>query len=238
MKVKANCFGWLLFSFLLFGWPGDPAGEQSLPGRLPAENPVEEWRALYDSLGLKARGLSLKAFGLAWAGFNELKYSRPYLAIADFTQSSGKKRLYVLDMVKKELIVQTFVAHGRNSGEEYASHFSNREGSFQSSLGFYRTLGTYQGKHGLSLRLEGVEPGINDQALRRAIVMHGAEYVSEKFIRATGRLGRSQGCPAIPVEEHLELIGLLSGGSGLFIYADSDKYLADSPLLRKLKPSV
>jgi hypothetical protein len=238
MKVKANCFGWLLFGFLLFGRPGEPPGEQALPESSRAENQVEEWRTLYDSLGLAAKGLSLKAFELAWAGFSELKYTRPYMAIADFTQSSVKKRLYVLDMVKKELVVQTFVAHGRNSGEEYASRFSNREGSFQSSLGFYRTSGTYQGKHGLSLRLEGVEPGINDQAARRAIVMHSAEYVSEKFIRVTGRLGRSQGCPAIPVEEHLRLIGLLKEGSGLFIYADSDKYLADSPLLSKLRSSV
>ena len=238
MKVKANCFGWLLFGFLLFGWSREPSGEQAPPGSLRTENPVEEWQALYDSLGLGAKGLSQRAFELAWTGFSELKYSRPYLAIADFTQSSGKKRLYVLDMVKKELVIQTLVAHGRNSGEEYASRFSNREGSYQSSLGFYRTAGTYQGKHGLSLRLEGVEPGINDQAARRAIVMHGAEYVSEKFIRLTGRLGRSQGCPAIPVEEHRKLIGLLKEGSGLFIYADSDKYLADSPLLSKLRPSV
>src|SRR5690606_17666793 len=105
--------------------------------------------------------------------------AKPVVAIADFGQSSTRRRLYVVDLQAKKLLMQTFVAHGKNSGEEYAEHFSNRVGSNQSSLGFYKTLNTYQGSHGLSLRLEGLEPGINDRARERAIVLHGAAYVSE-----------------------------------------------------------
>lgn len=232
--LNVNCFAWLLFGFLLSGWPGKEEYKRAPVVQAP-ESRDEEWKKLYDSLGLSEKGLSEKAFELSCKGFDRLECAKPYLAIADFTQSSGNRRLYVLDMEQKKLVMQTWVAHGRNSGWDCASSFSNREGSFQSSLGFYRTLGTYQGKHGLSLRLEGLEAGINDEAYRRAIVMHGADYVSEEFVRQNGRLGRSQGCPAVPVKDHQALIRLLSGGSALFIYSDSDGYLAESPLLSNLK---
>lgn len=190
-----------------------------------------EWITLYDSLDLKKQGLSETAFFYAWYGFQKMKLGKQIMAIADFSQSSCKKRLYVIDLLKKKLILNTFVAHGRNSGQEYAKNFSNDNSSYQSSLGFYRTLGTYQGKHGLSLRLEGLEKGINDRAYERAIVMHGADYVSESFIKNTGRLGRSQGCPAVSIADSKKLIQLLYDGAGLFIYSQNPGYLKKSPLL-------
>jgi hypothetical protein len=233
---RMNCYTWLLFGFLLLGWTQNEKSDSVQPEVSERVNePVAPWRTLYDSLRLREKGLSEKAFELSWNGFNMLKFNRPYLAIADFSQSSGNKRLYVLDMEKKEVIMQTLVAHGRNSGFDCASEFSNREGSFQSSLGFYKTLGTYEGKHGVSLRLEGLEAGINDQAFRRAIVIHGADYVSESFVRQHGRLGRSHGCPAVPREDEKKLIALLGEGSGLFIYSDTNRYLKESSLLTKLE---
>ncbi len=186
---------------------------------------------LYDSLHLEAAGLSREAFRYAWYGFREAEFDKPILAIADFSQSSRHKRLYVIDFSTNQVVLNTYVAHGRNSGQEFANKFSNVNSSYQSSLGFYRALNTYQGKHGLSLRLQGLERNINDQALARAIVMHGADYVSEDFIRQTGRLGRSLGCPAVSQAEHEKLIKLLRDGAGLFLYYPDANYLAHSKIL-------
>jgi hypothetical protein len=193
-----------------------------------------EWVTLYDSLRLRDAGLSEAAFRYAWFGFQKMKLSNPVMAIADFSQSSKNKRLYVIDVIRKKVLMHTYVAHGRNSGKEFAKKFSNTNSSYQSSLGFYRTLGTYTGKHGLSLKLEGVEKGINDRAFERAIVMHGAEYVSESFIKNTGRLGRSQGCPAVSIADSKKLINMLYNGAGLFIYSMDQKYFKSSPLLAGL----
>ncbi|MCE6992204.1 murein L,D-transpeptidase catalytic domain family protein [Dyadobacter sp. CY323] len=195
-----------------------------------------EWVSLYDSLNLKKQGLSEKAFYYAWYGFQKMKLHNPVMAIADFTQSSRNKRLYVIDLIKRKVLLNTYVAHGRNSGQEFAERFSNDNSSYQSSLGFYKTLGTYQGKHGLSLRLEGVEKGINDRALERAIVMHGADYVSESFIKNTGRLGRSLGCPAVSTTDCKKLINMMYDGAGLFIYSGDQKYVKASSLLAGIFP--
>ena len=189
---------------------------------------------LYDSLKLSAAGLSKEAFRYAWFGFQQAGFTKPILAIADFSQSSRQKRLYVVDFKNQKVLLNTYVAHGRNSGQEFAKKFSNINSSYQSSLGFYKALGTYQGKHGLSLRLQGLEKNINDQAFERAIVMHGADYVSEAFIRQTGRLGRSLGCPAVSQAEHQELIKLLRDGAGLFLYYPDAQYLSKSRILQEV----
>jgi hypothetical protein len=202
--------------------------------RIANPEPKEEWVAIYDSLGLAGQGLSLAAFHYAWYGFQKMHLQNPVMAIADFSQSSCKRRLYVIDLLKRKLLLNTYVAHGRNSGQEYARSFSNDDSSYQSSLGFYRTRGTYQGKHGLSLKLEGVEKGINDRAMQRAIVMHGADYVSEDFIKNTGRLGRSLGCPAVSIADSKKLINMLYDGAGLFIYSMDQKYFKKSGLLAEL----
>jgi len=153
------------------------------------------------------------------------------LTIIDFSLSSKLDRMWIIDLNRQEVVHSGLCAHGRNSGEEYASSFSNTPSSYKSSLGFYITGETYTGKHGLSLLLDGVESGINDKARERAIVMHGADYVSRDFISRNGRLGRSFGCPSIPMEDHEKIIKMLSGQSCLFIHYPDNGYLQGSSLL-------
>ena len=169
-------------------------------------------------------------FRQAMVGYNQLKDAQKpsrdeVLTIIDFSKASNEKRLWVIDLKNKKVLFNTLVAHGRNSGDLYATRFSNQPESHQSSLGFYVTGETYFGKHGLSLRLYGAEKGINDNAAARAIVVHGAEYVSETFIKRTGRLGRSYGCPAVPMETHKAIINQVAGGSCFFIYYPDKGYL-------------
>ncbi|MEO7047121.1 MAG: murein L,D-transpeptidase catalytic domain family protein [Ferruginibacter sp.] len=191
---------------------------------------------LYDSLQLKVKGLSESAFTNAVKGFEYLKAkgrisNENILSIVDFTKSSSQKRLFVIDLANKKVLFNTYVAHGQNSGEEYANRFSNKPESFESSLGFYVTEDTYIGKNGYSLHLSGLENGINDRADERAIVMHGAPYVSENFIRSKGYLGRSWGCPAVPENLNRPIIEKIKNGSCLFIYGQDKKYLNYSKIL-------
>jgi len=176
-----------------------------------------------------------EVFKKAFTGFLNLRAAnrirKNLLTIIDFSLSSNLDRMWIVDMNEMKVVHANLVAHGNRSGEEYASHFSNLPASHQSSLGFYLTDNTYSGSHGLSLILEGVEPGINDRARERAIVMHGADYVSRKFIQAYGRLGRSFGCPSIPLEDHENIIRMLAGGSCLYIYYPDDNYLKNTRLL-------
>jgi len=171
-------------------------------------------------------------------GFINLKESgrtkSNLLTLVDFRLSSNKKRLWVIDLDKNEIIYHSLVAHGRNSGNEYAKVFSNKPNSNKSSLGFYITGENYTGKHGLSLRLDGAEPGYNDHARNRAIVMHGASYVDKSFSKAYGRIGRSFGCPAIPLKGHKEIMRKLANKSVLFIYYPDKDYLKHSVLLDEL----
>lgn len=190
------------------------------------------FQLLYDELNLAASGLSRDAYLIALRGMQQIVGAKPLLSIVDMSQPSSRKRLYVIDLVKRKLLFNTYVAHGRNSGELQANRFSNANSSFQSSLGFYKTLGLYQGKHGLSMQLQGLEKGINDNAFARAIVMHGAEYVCEDIIRRTGRLGRSQGCPAVSTTDCSPIVRAISGGSCLFIYYPDNTYLKTSVFLR------
>lgn len=152
------------------------------------------------------------------------------LTIIDFTKASTEKRLFVIDLESRQLLFHTLVAHGKNTGFDIAERFSNTSQSLQSSLGFFTTAEPYFGKHGISLRLDGLEKGINDNARARAIVIHGATYVSEGFIDDFGRLGRSWGCPALPVDLAQEIIDLIKDGSCLYIYSDDENYLESSGL--------
>lgn len=191
---------------------------------------------LYQALQLESIGLSKKAFDLAYRGYQKLlkqsRISNPrYLTICDLSQSSRKRRLYLIDLVNKEVVLNTWVAHGRNSGGEFASRFSNRPSSYQSSLGFYVTMETYSGEHGLSLRMAGMEPGFNDRAYRRGVVVHGADYIGENCLQKGGRMGRSFGCPAVSKEESNILINTIKDGTCLFIYHPSRVYLQRSKIL-------
>lgn len=192
---------------------------------------------IYDSLQLNNLGLSKQAFVEGLKGYGILRSQGKLnndniLSIVDFTLPSTQKRLFVIDLENFKLLFNTYVAHGRNSGKEYAHHFSNSPESHMSSLGFYVTLNTYYGDNGLSLRLEGEEKGINDNAKSRAIVIHPADYVSEKTVESLGYLGRSFGCPALPEKVAAPIIKTIKDGSCFFVYSDSRKYIARSPLLK------
>ncbi|MFD2201576.1 murein L,D-transpeptidase catalytic domain family protein [Shivajiella indica] len=153
------------------------------------------------------------------------------LTVIDFTLPSSEKRMWIIDMNNGEILHFGYVSHGRNSGDLMAKKFSNVSSSYMSSLGFYLTGETYQGKHGYSLRLDGLEKGFNDKARERAIVIHGANYANESFIKQTGRLGRSLGCPALPEEIAGDIINLIKENSLLFIYGQDEDYLTKSALL-------
>jgi hypothetical protein len=157
---------------------------------------------------------------------------RPLLTVIDYSLPSTARRLWVIDVERNAVLFHERVAHGQNSGEDRAMAFSNRPGSNQSSLGLFRTEDTYMGHHGLALHLAGLEPGINDRARERQIVMHGADYVSDGFISAHGRLGRSWGCPAVAVEISARVIDQIRDGSALFAYYPDPAWLRSSRFLR------
>jgi len=164
--------------------------------------------------------------------------SRPeVITLIDFSLQSDRRRLWVLDLKQGKVLFHCLVSHGRNSGELKAENFSNTPGSNASSPGFYVTGETYIGKNGLSLALDGLERGINDKARQRSIVIHGADYVSDDFIRAHGRLGRSQGCPAVPVELTEDIIKTIKGGSCLFIYSPKSDNNSNPHIIRKVHPT-
>lgn len=164
----------------------------------------------------------IQSFSEALIGFYKLKekgiIKKNILTLIDFSLSSNVKRLWVIDLTTNTILVQSLVAHGRNTGEEFANSFSNNAQSFKSSIGFYATAEVYSGKHGLSLRLDGLEKGINDNARNRGVVMHAADYVSASFIKKNKRLGRSQGCLAVPIGLSKEIITIIKDKSCLFIY--------------------
>ncbi len=181
-------------------------------------------KQLYQKLDLEQRGLSKKAFDLAVRGFEKLLaqgklMNSAVLSIVDFSLPSSHKRLFVINIKSQELIFYDYVAHGKNSGAAIAKSFSNKINSLKSSLGFFVTKNTYNGKNGLSLALDGKEKGINDHALARAVVIHGAPYVNENFAAQKNGIGRSWGCPAVPEKINASLIETIKDGSCFFIYA-------------------
>jgi hypothetical protein len=191
---------------------------------------------LFDRIQPEAKELNREAFLMALRGYNKLLKigkirNNHVLTIIDYSLSSLKKRLFVVDMTNGKVLYNTYVAHGMNSGKEYARKFSNAPESLKSSLGFYVTMNTYNGKNGLTLRLKGVERGINDNALRRGIVVHGARYVNEQYCRHQGFMGRSQGCPAVPSGVIAPLVKSIKNGSAVFAYYPSTQYLTTSKLL-------
>lgn len=153
------------------------------------------------------------------------------LAVIDFSRPSSEKRLWIFDLEQQTLLMHDLVAHGRNSGNLESSSFSNIEGSYQSSIGLFRAAESYRGKHGYSLRLDGLEPGFNDLARQRAIVIHGADYVDPTWIDTYGRIGRSLGCPAVRQEITDQVVDSLKGGQLVFKYYPDEEWLARSGLL-------
>ena len=183
---------------------------------------------LYEKCNLDGK-LDYEIFKNAIKSLDELEFNNENLiTIIDFSKPSTEKRFFIIDLKNQKLLHHILVAHGKNSGFNEAEKFSNTNQSKQTSLGIFTTAETYIGKHGYSLRLDGLEKGVNDNARKRAIVVHGAKYVSADFIEDHGRLGRSWGCPAIPVEFTSEIIDLIKNGSCFYIYADDENYLNNS----------
>jgi hypothetical protein len=154
------------------------------------------------------------------------------LTVIDYSLPSTSKRLWVIDVARKRMLFHELVAHGEGSGSNWAVEFSNEPGSRQTSLGIFRTETVYNGGNGYSLRLAGLEPGVNDLAMERRIVMHGARYVSQSAVNALGRLGRSWGCPALPAGTHRRVIDRIKGGSALFAYYPDQRWLRTSRFLQ------
>jgi len=227
MRIFIFSFLFLLFSALSFPIGKKDQKENASPTTLS----FNSCELLYEQMNLEGL-IQFDAFKSAYTGYTKLNINKnTLLTVIDFSLPSSEKRMYVLDLAKREILFVSYVSHGRNSGENYATSFSNMNGSHKSSLGFYRTAGTYNGNNGYSLQLDGLEEGINDKARSRAIVIHGADYCSERVIQSTGRLGRSFGCPALPKELTKTIINTIKGGSLLFIYAGCPDYTAMSKVL-------
>ena len=197
--------------------------------------------ALFDQLAKQAPGLSREPLRHALAALdcarNNGAGSAQRLAVIDYSKPSSERRLWLFDLKQKRLLLRDFVAHGRGSGDNQASRFSNREGSFQSSIGLFRGAESYSGKHGYSLRMDGLERGINDQARDRAIVIHGAEYVSPQLVKSQGRIGRSLGCPAVRPQVARMLVDQLKGGQFVFAWYPDPRWLQNSEYLN-CKPQL
>ncbi len=200
---------------------------------------IHSWNQhVYSSYAcLQDTTLNREAFDFALRGYYALFdqgriENKKCLTVVDFTQHSSRKRLYVIDMASFQVAYKSYCSHGKNTGGEMAKQFSNRSGSLQSSLGFYLTSETYSGKFDHALRLDGLESS-NFRARDRGIVVHGAEYATERFMAKNDSvLGRSYGCPALPIEESTEIIETIKEGSCFFIYADQPRYKQTSKLIR------
>lgn len=192
--------------------------------------------ALYDSLNLQKAGLEKDVFFKAYKGYLYLLSTGVVgngqtLSIADLSQSSRNKRLYIIDLQNQKLLFNTYVSHGKNSGGEMATSFSNQKDSYKSVLGFLITSDTYSGRAGYSLRFQGMEAGINDQVSGRSIVVHGSRFVNEERAEERGKVGNSLGCPAVPMAQSRPIIDAIKGGSVYFIYHPDEFYNASSPVL-------
>jgi hypothetical protein len=232
MERKTFLVFFLLFQVSVIISRGLSPATDSIPQAFPGVY-------IFPHVALNADFPSIKLFQTAIAGYEMLLKEQSVrrsevITIIDFSLPSDKERLWVLDLAHGKVLFHCLVSHGRNSGELMAENFSNTPGSYASSPGFYATGETYIGKHGLSLALDGLETGINDKARERAIVIHGADYVSTDFIKNYGRLGRSLGCPAIPKKMSKEIIETIKGGSCLFIYVPQANYSSNSPILNKI----
>jgi hypothetical protein len=192
--------------------------------------------SIYNLIGLENYGLEKEAFFFACKGYQYLLNKgdlkkKNLLTICDYSQSSNNKRLYVIDLSNNTVLFNTYVSHGKNSGEEYATSFSNVENSNKSSLGFLVTDDTYSGVAGLSMRFKGMETGINDHVRSRNIVFHGSRFVNETVMQSRGMIGRSLGCPAVPNGMQKEIIDVIKGGSCFYIYNPASWYTHTSRIL-------
>jgi hypothetical protein len=212
------------------------AGSSIFSSDIPVYKGFSASKASIIYTDLNTDRLSYDAFVLAYEGYvrmlnGQMLQNDSLLTLIDYSLPSDQKRLWVIDIKNHKVVENTLVAHGKASGASMAESFSDTPQSHQSSLGFFVTGTTYYGKHGYSLTLNGIEEGINKNARKRAIVFHGASYVSTTFIEKNGRLGRSFGCPALPLDQSTRIIDLIKGFSCVFIYSPNQHYLTHSKLI-------
>lgn len=183
-----------------------------------------EIQTLYEEMNLEGK-LNYQAFEQGLKGMNQVENrSNNILTVVDFSKPSNEKRLYILDMDKKEVLLSSFVSHGKGTGDLYARSFSNKEGTLKSSNGFFLTGESYDGKNGYSMRLYGLEPGRNNNAYARTLVVHAARYADESFLEKYGRLGRSKGCLAVPRKINAKIIEMIRGGSICYVHSKGLRY--------------
>ncbi len=200
-----------------------------------AAPPAQPWQPLFSLLARSAPSLDRQVLQKAVAAMQcAVRHGATparRLAVIDYSRPSSERRLWIFDLERPRLLLKEFVAHGQNSGEDQATRFSNRDGSHQSSLGLFRTVETYEGQHGYSLRMDGLEPGINDRARERDIVIHGADYVDPLWIARQGRIGRSHGCPAVRPEVARMVVDSLKDGQFMFSWYPDRQWLRHSAYL-------
>ena len=241
MRKRSTVNNWLTaIALLLFCTIDAKADNKPENSNTSAQSATEYVSGIYNKINFcREARLNPAVFETAYRGYTNLRAAgklntgNEIISIADYSLSSNTKRLWIIDLHSKKVLLNTYVAHGQGTGEEFATAFSNRENSHQSSLGFYVTGQTYMGEHGLSLHLHGMDNGYNSAAYQRAVVLHGAAYVSEDFIKSNQRLGRSWGCPAVATELSAQIIKTVKDGTCLFIYHPDKKYLASSYWLHK-----
>ena len=214
-----------------------PVKNSERSGFLTRVNFEASIESLYEQIGLSSYNLPFNVFRLGMIGYYSLEKegalnNKGLLTIIDFSQPSTEKRFFTIDLKNLSVKYHSYVSHGRNTGGNMATVFSNTPNSNQSSLGFYVTGETYVGSKGYSLRLDGKEASFNDNIRSRAVVMHAADYATESWIKRYGRLGRSQGCPALPPTINREVIDLIKGKTAIFTYFPDDNYLSASQYLR------
>jgi hypothetical protein len=226
-------------SLVLFSFARASKNNVEPASKIVTDSAVVSTKTLVDSLeeelNLDSVGLSHQTVEYAVKGYEKLLdegavNNSQYLTIVDLSQTSRKKRFYILDVKNHQLVWNTYVAHGKNSGLDSAAKFSNAFNSEASSLGFYVTKTTYNGKHGKSLRISGMEEGFNNNAEARGVVVHGADYVTPARVNSA-YMGRSQGCPALPQNEYAQVIDIIKDGSVMFIYSPAPDYLLESTVL-------
>ncbi|MGL4534836.1 MAG: murein L,D-transpeptidase catalytic domain family protein [Fusobacteriaceae bacterium] len=184
----------------------------------------ENLNFLYSKMKLENK-ITFETFSNALKGYEKISNKKnDLIVIIDYTKLSTKERFYVLDLKNQKILFESLVSHGKNSGKNMTLSFSNNPNSYKTSLGFFVTGNTYYGDYGYSLRLKGLEEGINSNAESRNIVIHGADYVSKKFILQHGFLGRTLGCPALPLELNSKIIEIIKNGTVLYVVGSDYKY--------------
>jgi len=234
----------LLFSITVISWKPTSAikTNKSIAKTYGAKEVFAQYVSdIYNTANLQQTGMDVAVFQKAVTGFlnlklaNKISQNSSIITVVDFTKSSREKRMWIIDILNKSLVLNTWVAHGQGSGDDMANRFSNKDESHQSSLGFYLASEVYMGKHGRSLKLDGLDAGINSAARARGIVIHAADYVCQNTINQIGRLGRSFGCPAVSPEISDKVINTIKGGTMLYINGNDSNYT--SKLLDETAPA-